>query len=568
VGFGSCDRCVKVLHWRFSKRFISFLETLQCGYDYEFKYLPPAAEQACSGFMLGAANAHHRLVELCKDLSDELAEETAAHEIMHLELLGRGFAFARVASGQDPSLWKKTATALHSWPADVVIDRLLVEAGYSLASYRERLHRDTMMEFRSDQTESDTVSAVAYNSLGCFYILTAENFPQRDVLLAQYREHAPLAYSVASELVNISSSLNYHRPPDFFQLLCEFRQALQVEPYVLVDLPQASHTAYIPSYINRTPRLDCLIGRANRFARYQPIRWGIMTDPVELRRTGGGMVEQGPFGVASIRIDPGRADEYIVAHEVMHVFLNRVGYPKLAAALQGDQWAKQVADSVDNLTIHPLLNESLQSVGIQPAKAIERFLEGFDTWPTREPDQPAGILINAFKILEALLYEDRFPAIVVAPLGDRLGSGHSNTVKLAHRLFRCLRRTNRTKSPLVYREMQVRVLDRVENWMRQATGEEQRLVASRIMVTLFLTRTQLELPAKAVLRPYEESICVGHKEYNVVGFRYVQDNTIARAYQHYGRDGEQEVRRILRDFRDLSTEAFLQRHWIQYSVRA
>lgn len=162
---------VRVLHWDFSPLFDRFreglsLKDLPVEFDYTSNH--PQGYLRVNRHGVASANGASILVWLRGNLPLEVAEETAAHEIMHLELVNRGFPTVHVRDGNPDIPWNEVAVALGSWTSDLIIDQHLNTIGYPLRQYQGTLFRDTIQSLKISPGESDYLHSVALNSLGFF----------------------------------------------------------------------------------------------------------------------------------------------------------------------------------------------------------------------------------------------------------------------------------------------------------------------------------------------------------------------------------------------------------------
>lgn len=136
-----------------------------------------------------------------------------------------------------------------------------------------------------------------------------------------------------------------------------------------------------------------------------------MTDQNQLTASDGALVS-GNMSGESIYLDPKRADEYKLAHEIMHIKLFRSGWPKIYPMIQQDQLTMQLTPRLGNLIEHYLIYPEIQNMGIDMEEYEENFIGGYEDWTV---DESIGLHILDFgiTICEGLLFGEPIRAKVI-----------------------------------------------------------------------------------------------------------------------------------------------------------
>lgn len=219
-----------------------------------------------------------------------------------------------------------------------------------------------------------------------------------------------------------------------------------------------------------TPRVLALLHEAAELAPDAPIEFGTLTDPEWLERTGGAMVQNLEHGRAVIRLDPARADEQIVAHELLHVILHRSGWPR-AGSLRGesDKGALDLAFGINLAFDHWVITPRMVALGFD----VERELFGNGDEPAApEAHEAAGEVMPwlAFYIVGAMLY---------SPASGRrakelLAGHHPQAWALAKELQHILE-SRRRCTPEANRRAMLETIEFLDEWACIGFGRPQRL---------------------------------------------------------------------------------------------
>ncbi|MDO8870761.1 MAG: hypothetical protein Q7V10_08450 [Methanobacteriaceae archaeon] len=131
-----------------------------------------------------------------------------------------------------------------------------------------------------------------------------------------------------------------------------------------------------------------------------------MCDKELLKQSAGAAVHRDTNGNDIISLDPKRADEHALAHEIMHIKLHRSGWSQIYSMIP-DNFARNLADKMDNLIDHHVFYPELKSTGIDISGYLDTFTVGFDYW-TRSEDKELDILNNGLDACQGLLFGEPY----------------------------------------------------------------------------------------------------------------------------------------------------------------
>lgn len=308
-----------------------------------------------------------------------------------------------------------------------------------------------------------------------------------------------------------------------------------------------------------------LVHQANSLDPGHPISWAQMTDPHHLQRTGGGMAQTGSDGQSvTIWLDPSRADDMVVGHEVLHVIFDRDGYPKVWDFIPGDTVGKRLAEAVDDVVSHPKIALRLEALGISTDEYKTRFCSGFGAWPEQEPGFPA-VLWNAFKIAESLTYMRDHLERNGDP--DRVSGCHPVTWGLAKEIAGIVNRIGPNGGRASHRRALVSLVRWADKAVARLAGIQSDFI-NRLGCRLVLEKGAANEKTSKWLRAETGVKEVEGQPHEFLLFRYIPDGSVVRCF-FAARAGEcPEFRHdagiILEDFRRLPLGAFLDRHGLPY----
>lgn len=160
-----------------------------------------------------------------------------------------------------------------------------------------------------------------------------------------------------------------------------------------------------------------LINEADELKPNSTIPFEVMRDPQMIRDSAGAAVQSDDNGQETVYLDPKRATEYMVAHELMHIILHRSHWPQMySISPPEDRLASNIANNVDNILDHYIFNPDLDSSGFKLAQYRSWYVRQIAKWPKQEPSDPEVLLRRALFVLNALLYKSVYRRKVIRTL--------------------------------------------------------------------------------------------------------------------------------------------------------
>jgi len=228
-----------VLHWDFTERYATFLEwfTAICRKEILYRYIDEHPNPVFHERQ-GETEVYPRFVYvyLNRFAAPELAEENAAHELTHVALFEQGYG---VVSLRHPhrTEWAPIVIALQSWISDVLIDRKLLNFGYTNAEYHELIYQSTKENLIAFPNPSVNRLDQIGNALGyfyCYYCLPTEKWEDLQQL---YREIDLPVYELGNELTGIGDAMGFMGQVSYLRFLIAVRDRLQLQDVIAVTDP-------------------------------------------------------------------------------------------------------------------------------------------------------------------------------------------------------------------------------------------------------------------------------------------------------------------------------------------
>lgn len=257
---------------------------------------------------------------------------------------------------------------------------------------------------------------------------------------------------------------------------------------------------------------------------------------------------------ATIRLYPNDLDEYLVAHELMHLILVESGWPtcQTISLPQHDYVAWEVANRVNNTFHHFLFMGVLTDMGIDVTPHRLRQLENVAAWPVIPVD-------DSFYIFDVLVVVDLL-------LGSEpIRSQTLNLIGRANiRLLNYARRIEEDMAPALtrtasgVRKGMIAVLRRLDRWIANNISGQTSLL-QRVTLSGLFTERELMRPASDSTRFEYASTKLNGAAAMLFRLAYRADGTLLAA-RRYGRRWRtpQEVRRARTLWREASLRATLE----------
>lgn len=285
-----------------------------------------------------------------------------------------------------------------------------------------------------------------------------------------------------------------------------------------------------------------------------PVTFEVMADERLLRISGGAAFVTDSAGNETVVVDPSRATEYMVAHEIMHAILHRSGWPRMWCIVPEDldPFARRLADEVDSSFDHLKFDPQLETLGFDVKAHREAYLSGLQSWPTTKISGP-DVLWNGLKVWDALLWGSSFRSRVLQVTSLK----QPESSELARQLLaRTGRARNGTKQGI--RLGMVDVLDFLEKWIIKTSGQVQNL-RHRIGISPVFTKGQLRTAASRTVVFQSHPVTLNSQPLWLGGLALRTDDTRFRNYACVGALSEPpEFEAIRENLGTLTLDGFIE----------
>lgn len=313
-----------------------------------------------------------------------------------------------------------------------------------------------------------------------------------------------------------------------------------------------------------TPRILELKTKAEELLPSAPITFTQMTDSRLIKHSAGAAVTTKHNGEAIVQVDASRADEVMVAHELMHVILHRSGWPELLCivANEVDNYSQRLADDLDNILDHQVFNPKLDNLGFDREPYNEWFMKQIINWPQMEEPKGANKLFNTLHILEGLCLGSTYRARIIKLVSDK---GYRKVLKLAYKLEEFIPKGNQLTKENV-RSSAISILDTIGKMISREVGYDVN-IRQRIGATPLLNEEQLNLQASSILDFVSIPKFFDNRIYWWASFRLKADNTFIFGYTVPNAPFEiPEIKAIRAKWEEMKLEELLNSENIKFST--
>jgi hypothetical protein len=303
-----------------------------------------------------------------------------------------------------------------------------------------------------------------------------------------------------------------------------------------------------------TDRVAELANEANDLQLDSPVTFEAMTDARLLQTSGGAAVVTDSTGNVVIYLDPSRATEYMVAHEIMHLVLHRSGWPQMWCIIpEGiDPLARRLADEVDSCFDHLKFDPRLETLGFDVKGYREWYLSAFLNWPSEKVTGPS-VLWNALKIFDALLWGAHFRDRALGITSTKQPESSELARQLLHRANRA---KAGTKSSV--RLAMIEELDFLEEWVTERSGNVQNF-RQRIGISPVFTKAQLRQSTSDTIRFDSHPLVINSHQLWLGGLVLKSDGIRLRNYACVEATSEPpEFNRIRQNLEELILKEFIE----------
>lgn len=278
-----------------------------------------------------------------------------------------------------------------------------------------------------------------------------------------------------------------------------------------------------------TERVRELIVAADELRPDFPVVFEIMPKDDPLQRSAGAATVTDSLGNEIIYVDPLLADEYMIAHEIMHLILHRSGWPQMYCIIpvEYDSTARRLADDIDNSLDHYVFNPRLETLGFDVKRYREWFLSVLEEWPDTKVTVP-NLLWNALKILDGFLFSQAFRKRILKIVASKQTESLALARQLQHKASPA-----KTRNKSGVRRAMVAMLDFLEEWITEQSGSVQNL-RQRIGISPLFTKAQLLKSASTIIEFESHPMVLNSERLWLGGLVLKSDGTRFRNYTGVG----------------------------------
>ncbi|MGE5483793.1 MAG: hypothetical protein ACM3X4_02110 [Ignavibacteriales bacterium] len=309
-----------------------------------------------------------------------------------------------------------------------------------------------------------------------------------------------------------------------------------------------------------TSRTASLLEEAKSLARDKSIAFRVMQDEVLLKTSAGAAATETPEEGIVIHLDPSRATEMAVAHELLHVIIHYSGWPQMYGMIGLDRIAKRFADAIDNTLDHHVFNPRLKEMGFDLDSYYQWRVKCLDDWPVADRTGPR-LVVNAANILDTMLFGKAYREAAIRVLRIKQPS----VVAMARKL-EGLTQPARSRTRRGVRQAMVVTLDYLNRWMSEQTGQPA-LLRQRIGVSPVFSSDELARPAIELVELVSHQATVEDKNLWIVALQLRSDKVRFRTYLSYDEREPTDAKKDLQQrLASLTLRDLLQTESVRFGV--
>ena len=207
--------------------------------------------------------------------------------------------------------------------------------------------------------------------------------------------------------------------------------------------------------------------------------------------------------------------------KIMHIKLHRSGWSQIYSMIP-DNFARNLADKMDNLIDHHVFYPELKSTGIDISGYLDTFTVGFDYW-TRSEDKELDILNNGLDACQGLLFGEPYKTRTIESIEKK----YPESLKLAIELEEIITSKNINKKNI--RKISVSLLDFLNGCVQKENKEVPNL--RRIIgISPLFTEEELNKRASKHVHFKSERMIINHYTRYLATFILKSDETRFRTY--------------------------------------
>lgn len=302
-----------------------------------------------------------------------------------------------------------------------------------------------------------------------------------------------------------------------------------------------------------TKRAKELLDEVKSLQPDKEISFSEMTDKELLKTSEGASATKYPDRSAIIYLDPLRADEFRLVHEIMHVKLMREGWPQIFP-LVPEHFTKEVAMRLDNLIDHYVFMPEIDDMGIDCTEYREKFTSNFNNWNTQK--NAIGKLKDSFLICEALLFGEPYRTRTIKSVENE----YKDSLDLALQIEEIITSSNLDKKDI--RKKAVEILNLISHWDLLQQHPEIPFLRHIIGISPIFPESKLSKKASKYLILKSTKMGIYEGEHALDSLILKSDKTCIKTYI----DNNRKTSKMKRFLNNQSLKGFLEYYDIIYGL--
>lgn len=246
-----------------------------------------------------------------------------------------------------------------------------------------------------------------------------------------------------------------------------------------------------------------------------------MVDENLLESSAGAATREEEDGREIIYLDPKKATEYGLLHEILHIKLHRSGWPRMYKMISKDVFGEKLADSLDNSFDHFIFNDEIRNI-VDITDYKDSFISKFDSWPKTETIGES-IIWNAILFLDGFLFGSTYKDQIIHKFTNK----HDDTLKLDIEMDKI--RNKNGKEKVGIRKSMFQTLKLIERYLQRKTHQYPNLF-QRVAISPLFTKDNLLQPASKLVSLVSSQIDIQGKNTFIAAFVLKSDKTRFRTY--------------------------------------
>lgn len=255
--------------------------------------------------------------------------------------------------------------------------------------------------------------------------------------------------------------------------------------------------------------------------------------------------------------------EAMLAHELLHIILNRSGWPEVISLVpsNSDNFSKRLADTIDNLFDHFNFYKRFTELGLDDSIYRDWFVRKIKNWPKLPEKDSPELLWNAFNILEAIIFGDPYRNIAIAATRNKCPKALALALRFEGVFLNASDHSMETTRLAI-----LKLIDMLENLINHQARSEIRL-KERIGVSPLFSENDLSQPTTFLLIPLSRFTEFTNMKMWILSVILKSDQS--HIYSYCVPDATYEIPQlseIRRKMRSLDLKTFLDSEKIKYGV--